>query len=442
MSFINKGNFTNAQEELSNDKNNAVIEVYQNLNPKPGPLANVVFTLKDVFATEDWETSSSSNILLGFKPHYNATSFQKLIDAGATIVAKVFCDELAMAGTGTYSRSGIITNPLNNKRAIGGSSSGSAATLTQNIGFAIGSDTGDSVRLPASYIGKVGFKPSYGAVSRWGLFAYASSLDTVSWFSHNVNDSLEIAKTIYGADEKDFTSVDVELDQVVESKPQTAAYLNCFEYLDAPVAKEYQLFLDTLKEQGVKLTKIELNVDLLNAIKPVYDIISFSEASSNLSNLTGVHFGKRIEGDDWKDTFTKTRSTGFGFMVQRRLALGSFYLEKDNQDQLFLRSQKIRRLISDWFTKIHNEFDVLVFPSSPSIAPLIKDVHNNSNNLMNWILTAGNLTGNPSINFHLGSHDNMPFNISIDAKIYEDKKLFSHALYLEKMWKEKVKRND
>ncbi len=437
MIFVNKGNLKNAQKELSNDQNNSVIEVYEDVNKKQGPLAGVIFTLKDVFATEKWDTTSSSNILLGFKSHYNATVFDKLIDAGATIVAKVFCDELAMAGTGTYSRSGIITNPLNKKRAIGGSSSGSAATFTENIGFAIGSDTGDSVRLPASYIGKVGFKPSYGAVSRWGLFAYASSLDTVSWFSHDVNDSLQIAKTLYGFDEKDLTSLTIDLEDVVSIKPKTISYLDCFEFLDKSIAKEYQNFLDTLKEQGIKLNKIKLNLDLLNAIKPVYDIISFSEASSNLSNLTGVHFGKRIEGDDWKDSFSKTRSSGFGFMVQRRLALGSFYLEKDNQEKLFLRAQKIRRLISDWFTKIHNECDVLIFPSSPSIAPLVKDVENNSDNLMTWILTGSNLVGNPSINFNLGTSDNMPFNISIDSKIYDDKKLFAHSLYLENMWKEK-----
>ena len=437
MIFINKGNFKNAQKELSNDKNNAVIEVYENMNKSIGPLANVVFTLKDVFATKNWDTTSSSNILLGFQSHYNATIFDKLVDAGATIVAKVFCDELAMAGTGTYSRSGTITNPLNKERAVGGSSSGSAATFTENIGFAIGSDTGDSVRLPASYIGKVGFKPSYGAVSRWGLFAYAPSLDTVSWFSHNINDSLQIAKTLYGFDEKDLTSLNVDLEDVIAKKPEKISYLDCFEFLDKPIAMEYQNFLNTLKNEGIKLNKINLNLDLLNAIKPVYDIISFSEASSNLSNLTGVHFGKRVEGNDWKDSFSKTRSAGFGFMVQRRLALGSFYLEKDNQEKLFLRAQKIRRLISDWFTKIHDECDVLIFPSSPSIAPLVKDVENNSNNLMSWILTGSNLVGNPSINFNLGVSENMPFNISIDSKIYEDKKLFAYSLYLENMWKEK-----
>ncbi|MGL5617475.1 MAG: amidase family protein [Metamycoplasmataceae bacterium] len=437
--IINKGNFEKACTELLNDKNNAVIEVYKTKNDKIGSLSDTIFTLKDVFATKDWTTTSSSNILLGFKPYYNATPFQKLIDAGATVVAKVFCDELAMAGTGTYSRSGIITNPLDHNRLVGGSSSGSAATLTNNIGFALGSDTGDSVRLPASFIGKVGFKPSYGAVSRWGLFAYASSLDTVSWFTHNVNDSFEVAKVLYGYDEKDLTSIDLKLNDLSLEKPNVVSYLDCFEYLNENIANEYHELIKKLKDNGIEVKKVSLNLNLLNAIKPVYDIISFSEASSNLSNLTGVNFGQRVEGENWKETFSKTRSNGFGFMVQRRLSLGSFYLEKDNQEKLFIRSQKIRRLINDWFTNIHNDSDILIYPSSPEIAPLIKDLGKKPQNFMHWILANSNLIGNPSISLKLGEYQKMPFNISIDSKIYSDQKLFSHSLYIEKMIKKEKK---
>ncbi|MGL5205568.1 MAG: amidase family protein [Metamycoplasmataceae bacterium] len=431
--IINKGSFEKARTELLNDVNNAVIEVYDNKNHRMGSLSDSIFTLKDVFATEDWVTTSSSNILLGFKPYYNATAFERLIDAGATIVAKVFCDELAMAGTGTYSRSGIITNPLDKNRIVGGSSSGSAATLTRNITFALGSDTGDSVRLPASFIGKVGFKPSYGAVSRWGLFAYASSLDTVSWFTHNVNDSFEVAKVLYGFDEKDLTSIDLKLNNISLEKPRVVAYLDCFEYLNEKIANSYHKLIQQLEDDGIVVKKISLNLDLLNAIKPVYDIISFSEASSNLSNLTGVHFGQRVEGANWKETFSKTRTKGFGFMVQRRLALGSFYLEKDNQEKLFLRSQKIRRLINDWFTNIHNNSDILIYPASPDIAPMINDLGKKPQNFMNWILANSNLIGNPSISIKLDEYENMPFNISIDSKIYNDEKLFSYSIYIEKM---------
>ncbi|MGL5204671.1 MAG: amidase family protein, partial [Metamycoplasmataceae bacterium] len=296
-------------------------------------------------------------------------------------------------------------------------------------------------RLPASFVGKVGFKPSYGAVSRWGLFAYASSLDTVSWFTHNVNDAFEIAKVLYGIDEKDLTSIDIKLKNIFAEKPSIISYLDCFEYLNENVAKKYREFLQELKSNGIKLKKIKLNLDLLNAIKPVYDIISFSEASSNLSNLTGVNFGQRVEGENWKETFSKTRSHGFGFMVQRRLALGSFYLEKDNQEELFLRSQKIRRLINDWFTEIHNNCDVLIYPASPDIAPLIKDLGKKPQNFMHWILANSNLIGNPSICLKLGEYENMPFNISIDSKIYSDEKLFLHSLYIENILR-KDKKND
>lgn len=184
MEFINKGNFEQAQKELKNNKNNAVASVFSSVpNEKinnNSPLNNVVFTLKNNYAKNFDTTDGSSDLLTGFVPGYNATILDKLLNSGAKLVATTNLDEFGLGGTGQFSNKGLIKNPINDKYFVGGSSSGSAATLTKNIGFAIGSDTGDSVRLPASNIGKVGFKPSYGAVSRYGLFSYASSLDTVA----------------------------------------------------------------------------------------------------------------------------------------------------------------------------------------------------------------------------------------------------------------------
>ncbi|MGL5520285.1 MAG: amidase family protein [Metamycoplasmataceae bacterium] len=433
--IINKGSFEKAREELLNDNNNAVKKVFEKEeNNKSGILKNCVFTLKENFAMENEKSTGSSKILENFLPLYSAEILNKLFDAGANIVAKVNCDELALGGTGTYSYNGIVKNPLDNSRIVGGSSSGSAATFTKNISFAIASDTGDSVRLPASYIGCVGFKPSYGAISRWGLFQYASSLDTVAWFSHNVNDAYLVAKTIYGKDEKDMTSLEIDIDDVKEIKPEKISYFDCFDYIDKEIAIEYKKFISKIESQGIKTKKIKLDIDLLNCIKIVYDIISFSEASSNLSNMNGIIFGERVEGESWEDTFTKTRTDGFGYMVQRRLTLGSFFLEEKNQEDLFLRAQKVRRKISNWFNEIHDECDVLIFPSSPSVAPTFAELNDLENNFMKSILTSSNLIGNPSLNFKLGEKKNLPFNITIDAKIYSDKKLFSYGLFLEKMW--------
>lgn len=435
--IIQKGNYGLAKKELENDKNNAVIFINQNPNKNKGTLEGAVFSLKSNFAIKNHPVGASSNILENFRPSYDSYVFEALIKAGAQFVAQVNCDELALGGTGTYSNKGIIRHPFDNSRIIGGSSSGSAATFTENICFAIGSDTGDSVRLPSSYIGKVGFKPSYGAVSRWGLFQYASSLDTVAWFSHNVNDSYEIAKVLYSNDKRDMTNNKVEILGAKEEKPKKVAYFDCFDYLDPLVAKEYKNFIQSIKKSNIECIKIELDLDLLNSVKTVYDIISFSEASSNLSNLNGIAFGQRVEGKNWEDTFIKTRTKGFGRMVQRRLTLGSFFLEEKNQKDLFLRAQKIRRLIYNWMNSIYDKYDILLYPSADDVAPKLSSLNDLENKFMKSILTVANLVGNPSININLGYKESLAFNINIDAGFQKDKQLFSYALFLEKMWKEK-----
>lgn len=437
MKFKNKGNFIQAFNELKNNQNNAVASIFEIENKHQGKLSNVIFTLKNNYAKDFDTTDASSHFLTNFKPHYNATILNKLLIQGAQLVATTNLDEFGLGGTGTYSNRGIIYHPLNPNHYVGGSSSGSAATFTNNIGFAIGSDTGDSVRLPASNIGKVGFKPSYGAVSRYGLFSYCSSMDTVAWFTHNINDSILIAQILYGQDPYDLTSYDVAINDVELIKPKKVAYLNCFDLLEDYVALPYQKLIDQLRKEGIEVVEIQHDQQLLNSIKAVYEIISFSEASSNLSNLVGTSFGQRKEGKDWNEIFQNSRSKGLGLMVQRRLALGSFYLEKDNQENYFIRAQKIRRLITNWFNNIYDQYDFLLFPSSPSVAPKVKKDDNQKDyQYMKYILTGANLTGSPSLCFQLGTYNQLPFNISMETKIYQDAKLLSYGLYLEKIWGE------
>lgn len=427
------GNVNEAIKELSKDKNNAVAYVYKNqvCQNSSGLLANATFTIKDIFATNDCKTTGSTKLLANFEPHYNATCVQRLIDAGAIKVAKVYCDELALGGTGTFSAFGLIRNPLDNTRLAGGSSSGSVATFTNNISFALASDTGDSVRLPASYNGVVGFKPSYGAISRYGMFAYASSLDTVSYFAHNVNDIVLVSQALFAKDNKDFTSKDVAIKEVKKQMPKSICILDV-DYLTSPVKKAYQGLINKLQaDKNIKVSVIKPNEDLFMAIKPIYDIISYSEASANLANLNGIAFGECKNGEKWEEIMTNTRSQGFGVMVQRRLTLGSFFLHSENQKELFLKAQKCRRLVKDYYEKLHNTYDIVIYPASADVAPYIDNKKNKNHKYMDYILTGANLAGNPSISIPWIKKDNLPVNLAIDAKRYEDQKLLSISLWME-----------
>lgn len=432
MKYQYKGNFEKAKDELKKDSNNAVAQVYDLFNNKEGKLSQVIFTLKNNYAKKESISDASSNILNDFVANYDATILNKLYENGATLIASTNLDEFGLGGTGTFSNRGVIYHPSNRNYYVGGSSSGAAATFSSNIGCAIGSDTGDSVRLPASNIGKVGFKPSYGAVSRFGLFSYASSMDTVAWFNHSVNDCIIIAQTLFGRDKYDLTSCDVDISNVQMKKPETIAYLDCSYLLEDYVDKKYQDLLKKLTKENIEIIKIKPNEELLNLIKIVYEIISFSEASSNLSNLTGIPFGTQEDGENWEEILLKTRSKNLGEMVKWRVILGSFYLEKENQEKYFVKAQKVRRLISDWFNEIYDKFDFLIFPSSSRTAPKIDNSNKTKDyKYMEYILTSSNLVGNPSISLKLGEYENMPFNISLESKIYNDKNLLSFALYIE-----------
>ncbi|PZW00604.1 amidase family protein [Metamycoplasma auris] len=425
-------------KKLSTDDNNALSFVFKDakLNDK-GLLANYIFTIKDNYADIDVPCRASSLFLETFKPQYKATILKLLEDAGSTCIARTNLDEFGLAGSGEHSAYGLIKNPLDKRFLVGGSSSGAAATFDHQIDFAIGSDTGDSVRKPASNIGTIGFKPSYGAISRYGLFSYASSLDTVAYFSHNINDLIKISSVLYKQDfENDMTSINLSFDynNIKEKKPLKIAYLNCFDKLSPSVAISYRNLLDKLEKENIELIAIEENEKLLNSIDVIYKVISFSEASSNLANLTGVCFGQRDEGNDWTETFIKTRSKYLGKMVKSRLILGSLFLENENQIKYFVKAKKIRRLLSEYFTKIHESVDLFIYPASNDIAPEIgKDSKYKS--YLDFILTYANLVGNPSLTMKLGidKTTSMPFNIAIDTKIYKDTKLFEHALYIEKI---------
>ena len=424
----NKGNFANALNELKNNK--AVSHLYLEENKTKGSLSNAVITIKDNYATDDANTQGSSKVLENFKPLYNATVVQKIKDAGGSIVAKVHLDEFGLGGTGQYSAYGELEHPKFKDRLIGGSSSGSAYTFSDNIFAALGSDTGDSVRIPASYIGKVGYKPSYGAISRFGLFPFASSLDTVGYFGHNVNDIIELSNVLFGLDPMDMTSREVDKPSADIVKPKTIGVLTNVETLEKYQVDAYNNAIDKFKKDGIEVKEFTIDQNLLNALDVVYQVIAYSEAISNYSNITGISFGKAQDGKDSKDISTNTRSAGFGYMVQRRFTLGAYFLSKGHQEETFVKAKQVRRLIVEAFKEVYKQVDVLAFPSA-TVSPLSKEGKKSS-----WdtsYLIHGNLAGNPSLSLPVWEHEGLPFNISLDVDLYQDKKLLSHSLYIEKL---------
>ncbi|MDJ1645658.1 amidase family protein [Mycoplasma phocimorsus] len=426
-----KGNLEQAINELKNDNNNAVANVLQYKTNNEGLLKDVVFSIKENYAFGNFTTTASSDFLVNFKTFYNSDVLKLLLDQGAIAIAKVHCDEFALGGTGTFSSHGIIKNPLDSSRYVGGSSSGSAATFSSNISFALGSDTGDSVRLPAAYIGSVGFKPSYGAISRYGLFAYASSLDTVAFFTHNVNDANFLAKILYKKSNNDLTQKIVK-SELPYQKPNKVLMFDMSDVVEEYMTKSMKKLKKILEKEQIQVDFIKPELDMVNAIKPVYEIISFSEGSSNLSNLNGIAFGTRVEkSNSWKDTFMASRKHGLGKMVQRRLTLGSLFLKEENQKDLFLRAAKVRRLYKDYINSLFEKYEYIIYPSSAGIAPKFDDQA--KNNYSEWILTGSNLVGNPSITLPIAKHNSLPYSIAIDSELYSDAKLLEFASYIEKL---------
>ncbi|WP_330463243.1 amidase family protein [Metamycoplasma gateae] len=427
--------------KLSSDSNNAISYVFSDAKLKnDGLLKNTVFTIKDNYADKDVICRGSSLFLSNFKPQYKATVIKLLEENGSTCVARTNLDEFGLGGSGEYSAYGLVRNPLNFNHLVGGSSSGAAASFDSDIDFAIGSDTGDSVRKPASNIGEIGFKPSYGAISRYGLFAFASSLDTVAYFTHTVNDLIKLSSILYKQDLKnDLTSIDLSFNyqKIKENKPKKVAYLDCFDKLNPSIAKSYKQFLKKLSDDGIELIKVEENIKMLNSIDVIYKVIAFSEASSNLSNLTGVSFGQREEEKDWSETFKKSRTKYLGKMVQSRLILGSFFLKEENQLRYFVKAKKMRRVLVEYFESIHDIADVFIYPASNDVAPEV-DKKPKYKSYLDYILTYSNLVGNPSLSIKLGIDEqtNLPFNIAFDVKRNKDIELFEYSLYFEKKLKE------
>lgn len=395
----------------------------------------IPYSLKDNFSTKGILTTGSSNILKDYVPVYDATVYKKLTNAGGVLVGKTVLDELAMGGTGTTGHTGIVRNPWDRERQIGGSSSGSAASVALGIvPFSIGSDTGDSVRKPAAFGGVVGFKPTYGRISRYGLFAFASSLDNVGCIARSVRDCAIVTDILKGKDEKDMTSLPDEnisyldlLDNDIKGKKlfyikEVVNIKNC-DPETKEVLDKFRKTLDELKDIGFIIDEVSIDEKLLKAAYPSYRTISCAEATSNNSNLTGIPFGPRGEGNNINDIMFDARTKGFSELIKRRFILGSYILQRENQERLFKNAQRLRHIIVDKMNELYKEYDAMILPASGGVAPLFgEEIDRMSDRylvLENHMVIA-NFGGFPSITIPSGFVSGMPIGVNITGRCFED----------------------
>ncbi len=400
-------------------------------------LDNIPYALKDNFSTRGILSTACSNILKDYVPVYDATVYKKLKDSGALLVGKTTLDELAMGGTGTTGNTGIVKNPWDETRAIGGSSAGSASCVALGITpFSIGSDTGDSIRKPAAYGGVVGFKPTYGLISRYGLFAFASSLDHVGCFTRSVLDAAIVTDIIKGYDHHDMTSLKSvgKLQDSIndEVKGRKLFYFkdvcdpNNYDKNDSELIEVLNKFnetIDKVKELGIIVEEVEFPKELLMALYPTYMAISCAEATSNNSNLTGIQFGPRGEGNSIEEIMFDARTKGFSEFIKRRFVLGSYILQKENQEKLFKNAQRVRRLVVDRMVELFKTYDGLIMPTSGTIAPHFEDSSDKLSDkylILENHLVIGNFGGFPSISIPSGFVNKMPISINITGNQNND----------------------
>ena len=432
------------------DEYNSFVTIMDNKEELEGNsiLRGIPYALKDNISTKGILTTASSNILKDYIPLYNATIYKKLKESGAVLMGKSVLDELAMGGTGTTGHTGIVRNPWNKERMIGGSSAGSAAAVALGIvPFAIGSDTGDSIRKPAAYGGVVGYKPTYGRISRYGLFAFASSLDHLGVFARSVKDVSYVMDVVKGHDDKDMTSLpdeDVsyasELDNDVSGKKlfyiKEAIEIDNGNNELKEIISNFKSVLEKCKELGMIVEEVSFDKELLEAIYPVYNVISCAEATSNNSNLTGIPFGNRVDGKNVNDIMMNTRTNGFSELIKRRFVIGSYVLQKENQERLFLNACRVRRLIVNRMNELFEKYDGLIMPTSGNIAPLFDDASDKLSDeylILGNHLVIGNFGGFPSISIPSGFVNDMPVSVNITGRAKEDSLVLNMANKVESL---------
>ena len=362
-------------------------------------LSHIPYVLKDNYNTKGIKTTASSKMLADYVPVFNAHVVDLLNKHGVSLVGKASMDELAMGGTNKSALTGPVHNPWDTRRISGGSSGGSAALVASGlIPFALGSDTGDSIRKPAGFCGIVGFKPTWGRISRYGVIPYASSLDHVGAFTRNVRDMAIVTEALAGRDNRDMTSSNREVPHYLEN-------------LTTDIS--------------------DLKIGVLTTVS---NEVRNEEVKKTFEN-DGVKYGDRQQGDTPDDVMINSRTDGFGDHIKRRFILGNLALATENQEKMFRKAQRVRRLVVDELNKIYENYDIIIAPNGGGVAPLIDEAAEDYLSdeyiiLENWLCLA-NFAGTPSISIPSGFVDNMPVAVNISGRIFEEQTVLNVAYALE-----------
>ena len=399
-----------------------------------GPLTGIPFAHKDIFCTRGVKTSCGSKMLDNFIAPYDATVTRKLLDAGAVMIGKTNMDEFAMGSSNETSFYGPVKNPWNQAMVPGGSSGGSAAAVAARlVPASTGTDTGGSIRQPAALCGITGIKPTYGCVSRYGMIAFASSLDQGGPFARSAEDAAVMLGAMAGFDERDSTSVDRPDDDYMSElgKPLQGLRIGLpreyfGEGLDAAVGTVVEAALEEFKKLGATLTEISLPNSHLSV--PSYYVVAPAECSSNLSRFDGVRFGYRAQDPkDLEDLYTRSRGEGFGAEVKRRILIGAYALSAGYYDAYYLKAQQVRRLIQEDFMQAFKEVDVIMGPTAPTVAfELGAKADDPVSMYLSDIYTiAANLAGLPAMSIPAGFADNLPVGLHVIGNYFKESQLLN-----------------
>ena len=409
-------------------------------NESLGELFGLVIGIKDVICYKDHKTTAASKMLADFTSIYNATAVQKLLDSDAIIIGSLNCDEFAMGSANENSAFGPVLNADDNERIAGGSSGGSAVAVQANLCHAsLGSDTGGSVRMPASYCGIIGMKPSYGVISRHGLIAYASSFDQIGVFSNHIEDAAKIINVIAGEDEFDSTVSKQKLPKLTPiDANQNACTVAVFneilnnDSIDKEISSQFKNKLSQLEQKGYTIEYIDF--PYLKQIVSTYYILTAAEATSNLARYDGIHYGYRSnKAKTLEETYVLSRSEALGREVKKRIMLGNFILSAGYYDAYYQKAQKVRQLISDATQQIFEKADFIISPTNISTAFKIGEKSNDPIALLlsDVFTVQANLVGIPAISLPLFKHSNgLSFGLQLMANHFKEKEIFQFSSFL------------
>jgi len=438
---------------ITEDFKNALKKA-DNFDNKPNfdkKLPGIPIAVKDLFCTKELRTTAGSKILENFIPTYESTVTNNIWNEGGILLGKLNCDEFAMGSSNETSFFGNVQSPVGEKLVPGGSSGGSASALAAKLTPAtIGTDTGGSIRQPASFTGTVGLKPTYGSCSRYGIVAFASSLDQAGPMTENVKDCALLFSVISSYDNKDSTSIEFKredylnkLNKSIKGKKIGIPKEYRVEGMSKEIEDLWQKGISIAKDSGAEI--VDVSLPNTNYALPAYYIVAPAEASSNLARYDGVKYGFRSKGKNLIDMYEKTRSEGFGNEVKRRIMIGTYVLSSGYYDAYYLKAQKVRRLIKNDFDEVYKKVDAILTPSTPSSAFKIGEKTNDPVSMyLNDIFTVPvNLAGLPAISIPAG-HDKKgyPLGLQIIGKAFDEQNILNIAYSLEEEINFKNKVND